>query len=99
MRLAPQLGQQLGMAPDDGRDLAQVGQGGDRLAGEGRRATASGRLWTLPVCFDDDLAPDLADVAAILKACPGKVVSIQDATLGGTPLSLLTFCEIGRAHV
>lgn len=36
----------------------------------------------------------MADVAAILKACPGKVVSIQDATLGGTPLSLLTFCVL-----
>ena len=36
----------------------------------------------------------MADVAAILKAHPGKVMTIQDATPGGTPLSLLTFCVL-----
>lgn len=34
------------------------------LAAAGQRAEASGRLWTLPVCFDADCGPDLADVAA-----------------------------------
>lgn len=36
----------------------------------------------------------MADVAAILKAHPGKVMSIQDASPGGTPLDLLTFCVL-----
>ena len=34
------------------------------LARAGHEAAASGRRWVLPVCFDDDLAPDLPDVAA-----------------------------------
>jgi KipI family sensor histidine kinase inhibitor len=34
------------------------------LAHAGHEATASGRRWVIPVCFDDDLAPDLPDVAA-----------------------------------
>lgn len=34
------------------------------LAQAGHEAAASGRRWVLPVCFDDDLAPDLPDVAA-----------------------------------
>lgn len=36
----------------------------------------------------------MADVAAILKAYPGKTMSIQDASPGGTPLDLLTFCVL-----
>ena len=50
------------------------------LAGEGRRATASGRLWTLPVCFDDDLAPDLADVAARAGLTREAVIALLTAT-------------------
>ena len=34
------------------------------LAREGREATASGRRRVVPVCFDDEFAPDLPDVAA-----------------------------------
>lgn len=34
------------------------------LADAGRCATAHGQVWTLPVCFDADCAPDLDEVAA-----------------------------------
>jgi inhibitor of KinA len=33
------------------------------LAQQAGAASRIGRLWTIPVCFDDDLAPDLADLA------------------------------------
>lgn len=36
----------------------------------------------------------MADIAAVLKAYPGKIMSIQDATPNASPLSLLTFCVI-----
>ena len=72
------------------------------LAGEGCRATASGRVWTLPVCFDDDFAPDLADVAAHAGLTREAVVDLLAATeftvamlgfarfsyLGGLPAAL-----------
>lgn len=33
------------------------------LAGDCASVAAGGCIWNIPVCFDDDLAPDLADVA------------------------------------
>ena len=56
------------------------------LAGEGRRATASGRVWTLPVCFDDAFAPDLADVAVLEVAppvLPDPLVEVEALGAGG----------------
>ena len=50
------------------------------VPGEGRRAATSGRLWTLPVCFDDDLAPDLADVAARAGLTREAVIALLTAT-------------------
>jgi inhibitor of KinA len=44
--------------------------------------TASGRSWQLPVCFDDDFAPDLAALAASRGLRSGDVV----AQLLATPL-------------
>ncbi len=35
---------------------------------------AAGRLWCLPVCYDADLAPDLADVAERCKLSPQAVI-------------------------
>ena len=73
------------------------------LAGEGRRATASGRVRTLPVCFDDDFAPDLADVAAhagLTREAVGDLLAATEFTvymlgflpgfpyLGGLPAAL-----------
>ncbi len=34
----------------------------------------TGRLWCLPVCYDADLAPDLAEVAERCKLTPAEVV-------------------------
>jgi inhibitor of KinA len=42
---------------------------------EGVRATQKlGRLWRLPVCYDTELAPDLADVAARTGLTPAEVI-------------------------
>lgn len=37
----------------------------------------AGRLWRLPVCYADDLAPDLADVAERCKLTADQVVAIH----------------------
>lgn len=37
----------------------------------------AGRLWRLPVCYAEDLAPDLKDVAERCKVTPEKVVEIH----------------------
>jgi len=50
------------------------------LAGEGRSVTASGPLRTLPVCFDADCAPDLADVAAAAGLSRDNVVGLLSST-------------------
>ncbi len=50
------------------------------LAAEGREATASGTTWTLPVCFDADCAPDLADVAAASGLTREAVIELLCAT-------------------
>jgi len=39
-----------------------------------RPTEASGRLWRLPVCYHDSLAPDLAEVAAKTNLDPAQVV-------------------------
>jgi len=40
---------------------------------------AGGRLWTLPVCYEGELAPDLADVAARTGLAPEAVVASHSA--------------------
>ena len=50
------------------------------LAAEGHEATASGTTWTLPVCFDADCAPDLADVAAARGVSREAVIELLCAT-------------------
>lgn len=47
-----------------------LAQGGDKEA-------APGRLWQLPVCYDDDFAPDLADVAQRTGLSADKVVTLH----------------------
>jgi KipI family sensor histidine kinase inhibitor len=39
-----------------------------------RPADAGGRRWRLPVCYDETVAPDLADVAAQTNLTPAQVV-------------------------
>src|SRR5947207_15755654 len=43
--------------------LAQVTAALDRLLVDLEPIEAGGRLWTLPVCYEGELAPDLAEVA------------------------------------
>ena len=39
-----------------------------------RTTQGGGRLWRLPVCYDPEMAPDLADVAARTSLTPAQVV-------------------------
>lgn len=42
---------------------AALGEALRQLAGQARGSVVQGRCWSLPACFDDDFAPDLAAVA------------------------------------
>lgn len=50
------------------------------LAETGRSASAHGQVWTLPVCFDPDCAPDLDDVAAARGLSREAVIELLCAT-------------------
>lgn len=73
------------------------------LAAASGSVAASGTAWRIPVCFDAEFAPDLADVAATRQLAPDEVVRLMTATrfrvymigflpgfpyLGGLPASL-----------
>jgi len=48
---------------------------------EGLTATEQpGRTWRLPACYDPDIAPDLADVAARTGLTPAQVVECHSST-------------------
>lgn len=50
----------------------------DALVRECRTATASGRKWRIPCCYDDDeFAPDLPDVAARTGLDPERVIVLH----------------------
>lgn len=51
------------------------------LAGHGGSLSAAGSRWRLPVCFDADCAPDLADVAAARGLSPEAVVERLTGTV------------------
>jgi inhibitor of KinA len=42
---------------------------------EGRQA--AGRLWHIPVCYEGEFAPDLAEVARLTGLAPGNVASLH----------------------
>ena len=44
-----------------------------------RAAEIAGRHWRLPVCYDESVAPDLADVAARTNLAPGQVIERHSA--------------------
>ena len=44
----------------------------------GSRST--GTLWRVPVCYDGELAPDLAEVARLTGLSPGEVVALHSGT-------------------
>ena len=75
------------------------------MAREDRRAAVHGRRWQLPVCFDDEFAPDLARVCAHRQLSRADVIGHLLATtfrvymlgfqpgfpyMGGLPPELLT---------
>ena len=44
----------------------------------GSRST--GTLWRVPVCYDGEFAPDLAEVARLTGLSPGEVVALHSGT-------------------
>jgi len=40
-------------------------------------ADANARLWRIPVCYEDEFAPDLAEVARLTGLAPGNVVALH----------------------
>lgn len=86
-------------------DAAVLGQRLLAMANEDSLATMQGRLWQLPVCFDDDFAPDLARVCEQKQLSRAEVIRQLLATtfrvymlgfqpgfpyMGGLPLELAT---------
>src|SRR5437016_4638386 len=59
--------------------LAQVTAALDRLLVDLEPIEAGGRLWTLPVCYEGELAPDLAEVAARTALAPEAVIACHSA--------------------
>ena len=47
------------------------------LAASSGTATREGRYWRIPVCFDDDFAPDLADLAAAKNLSKEAVIALM----------------------
>jgi inhibitor of KinA len=44
-----------------------------------RAGETAGRSWRLPVCYDESVAPDLADVAARTTLTPAQVIELHSA--------------------
>ena len=55
----------------------QLGQALLELAARASSVSAVGRQWLIPVCFDADLAPDLAEVAATKGLTPDDVIALM----------------------
>jgi len=51
------------------------------VAGQGARFCAQGRRWHIPVCFDPDFAPDLAELAAARQLPEAEVVRLMTETV------------------
>jgi len=51
----------------------------DELMKDLRLTEQAGRVWRLPVCYDERLAPDLAEVATRTKLSPAQVVERHSA--------------------
>ena len=62
-------------------DAGALGQRLLAMAQEGGQAAATGRLWRLPVCFDDEFAPDLPRVCERRRLTCEEVI---DQLLGTT---------------
>lgn len=51
------------------------------LAGKHASVAAEGSRWHIPVCFEGDCAPDLAELAAARGLCPDEVVARMTGTV------------------
>lgn len=84
-------------------DATSLGEQLLALAGQSGSLSAAGCRWSIPVCFEAEYAPDLADVAASRGISPDAVIEQMTATvfsvymlgflpgfpyLGGLPASL-----------
>jgi KipI family sensor histidine kinase inhibitor len=45
-----------------------------------RTSRGDARLWTLPVCYEGEFAPDLAEVARLTGLTPGEIVTLHTGT-------------------
>lgn len=61
-------------------DGVELGRELLRLAASAGRASVAGRQWLIPVCFDEALAPDLADLARAKQLTPEAVVELMTQT-------------------
>ncbi len=50
------------------------------LIGGDAAPQASGRLWRIPACHDDEFAPDLAEVATTAGLTPDEAIALHGAT-------------------
>ena len=50
------------------------------MAQEGQQTTVQGRQWQLPVCFDDDFAPDLPRVCELKQLSRSEVITVTSST-------------------
>lgn len=57
-----------------GGDADALGHRLLEMAQQGSQAAAGGRRWRLPVCFDDDFAPDLARVCELKQRTRAEVI-------------------------
>lgn len=65
----------------DHTDSARLAEVLLALAHKGASATATGCRWHIPVCFDGDFAPDLADLAAAKQLSPQAVIELMTGTV------------------
>jgi inhibitor of KinA len=50
------------------------------LIDRGPGSQSHGTLWRIPVCYEGEFAPDLADVAGLTRLAPGEVVRLHSST-------------------
>jgi inhibitor of KinA len=51
-----------------------------RLLDRDEQGHAAARLWRIPVCYEGEFAPDLAEVARLTGLAPGDVVALHSGT-------------------
>jgi len=65
----------------DRADTAQLADTLLAVAGQGARASAQGCRWHIPVCFEADFAPDLAELADARQLTQAEVIRLMTETV------------------